>query len=169
MELLGNRGKIVTDSGASLSSSRLHHSSTAGFLVEIVAEGRDGLRRLRVSNTVISERKSGLAPREAICPKAERFVQATSPILLVGIVALQQLVRRNNPHSLHLLMDGFLQLLKQDFHFLIRAVRVAPDCRYLGANLSNPIIKPACRHRGRGRALNDAGSSLIVGYPANCR
>ena len=82
--------------------------------------------------------------------RAERFVEAASPILLIGVAALQQLVGGNNAHSLHLLVDGFLQLLKQDFDFLIRAVRVASDRRYLGTNLADPIIEPAGRHRGRG-------------------
>ena len=82
--------------------------------------------------------------------RAKRLVQARSPILLIGVIALQQLIGGNNAHSLHLLVDGFLQLLKQDFDFLIRAVRVASDRRYLGANLSDPIIEPACWHWGRG-------------------
>jgi hypothetical protein len=56
---------------------------------------------------------------------------------------LQQLVRGNNAHSFHLLVDGLQQLLKENFDFPIRSARVASDRRYLGADLSNPIIEPA--------------------------
>jgi hypothetical protein len=82
-------------------------------------------------------------------------------ILLVGIVALQELIHSNNAHTLHFSMDRFHQFLKQDFDFFIGGIRIVSGSRDLGANLSNAVVESTCRrygHAGRARS-KDAGIS----------
>lgn len=70
------------------------------------------------------------------------------PLTFVGILALQQLVGGDDPHTLHFLADRDPQLLKEGPHFL-GGTAARSGSRYPGAELADSVIQSARRHTGR--------------------
>ncbi len=78
-----------------------------------------------------------------------------SAVLIVGAFCLQQFSGSDDPQTLHLPVNNSEQFLQKGFDFLVSGQRVAACGRNLGTDMADPVIEPACEHKGRAQ-IKDA-------------
>jgi hypothetical protein len=77
---------------------------------------------------------------------------ALSAVLIVRAFCLQEFSGSDKPQTLHLLVNNSEQFLQEGFDFLVGGQRVSPCGRNLGTDVADPVIEPACEHKGRARS-----------------
>jgi hypothetical protein len=80
-------------------------------------------------------------------------------ILLIGVFPLQELIGSNDTETLHLLVDGYKQILEERCNFVVADFMVTCDVRDLCAKIADPVIEPASGHIGEGACIKNAGMS----------